>query len=192
MRIVCPACAASYDVPDALLGEGRSVRCVRCLREWQPAHPATPVVADLPPATPVVADLPIEEPPAWHDAGPPPALAFAAPDHTDFFEVPDEVRPQFGDQESAARAPAALSTPHLSVASQSSGGRRAWRDALLVPEGEPYVRRAERGDGWIGWVASLVLLAALVWAAIAYRAEVQRAWPPSTRLYTALGLYVPP
>jgi len=35
---------------------------------------------------------------------------------------------------------------------------------------------------------SLVLLAALGWAAYAWRAELMLAWPPSQRLFAALGL----
>ena len=187
MRIICPACTASYDVPDAMLGGGRSVRCLRCLREWQPASSATPVIADLPPAMPTAADLPVEERPAWHDASQPPAVAFAAPESADFFEAPDEARPRFGAPE--AEVPAALSIPRPSGASQSLADGRAWRGASLAPEEHGIGLKARRGDGWIGWVGSLVLLAVLVWAAIAYRDEVQRQWPPSARLYTALGLH---
>ncbi len=39
-----------------------------------------------------------------------------------------------------------------------------------------------------GWAASILFLAALVWAAVAWRGDVMRAWPPSERLYSALGL----
>jgi hypothetical protein len=38
------------------------------------------------------------------------------------------------------------------------------------------------------WVASLVLLIALAAAAYAWRAPIMAAWPPSERLYAALGL----
>ncbi len=38
------------------------------------------------------------------------------------------------------------------------------------------------------WVASLLLLAAMGWAGLHYRQEIMRAWPPSARLYLALGL----
>jgi len=40
----------------------------------------------------------------------------------------------------------------------------------------------------LAWAASLVLLGALVWAMIAWRTGVMHAWPPSERLYAALGL----
>jgi predicted Zn finger-like uncharacterized protein len=36
MRVICPACEATYDVPDTLLGgEKRRVRCTRCEYEWE-------------------------------------------------------------------------------------------------------------------------------------------------------------
>lgn len=40
----------------------------------------------------------------------------------------------------------------------------------------------------LAWAASLVLLGAFVWAMIAWRTGVMHAWPPSERLYAALGL----
>ena len=41
------------------------------------------------------------------------------------------------------------------------------------------------------WIASLVLLALLVDAAYIWRAQIMAAWPPSERLYAALGLAHP-
>ncbi len=37
------------------------------------------------------------------------------------------------------------------------------------------------------WALSLVVIAVAAWAAIAWRAPIMRAWPPSTRVYAALG-----
>jgi len=42
MRIVCPACTATYDVPDRLLGTGKRLRCARCAHEWAPPEMAPP------------------------------------------------------------------------------------------------------------------------------------------------------
>lgn len=39
MRIACPTCETTYEVPDALLKPGRAVRCTQCSLRW------TPVVA---------------------------------------------------------------------------------------------------------------------------------------------------
>ena len=39
-----------------------------------------------------------------------------------------------------------------------------------------------------GWAISLVLLAGLGWGSVRWRDSVMRVWPPSERLYAALGL----
>jgi predicted Zn finger-like uncharacterized protein len=66
MRIVCPACEAEYEVPEAIGGAGRKVRCARCQTVWvasavMPA-PAPPEPVPAPPAErvppPLVADPP--------------------------------------------------------------------------------------------------------------------------------------
>lgn len=47
-----------------------------------------------------------------------------------------------------------------------------------------------RRTPWVGlaWVGSLIVVAALAWGAVTWRADVMHAWPPSTRAYAALGL----
>jgi predicted Zn finger-like uncharacterized protein len=180
MRIVCPACTASYDVPDAMLGAGRSVRCVRCLREWLPAPPAAAAVSD---------PLP-EQRTSWREAGQPSPEAFAVAGDPDLGVEPDAGRPQRGASQGEASVATVASSPHQPAGPRSPNDAHAWRDVLLAPDAG--TAAAGRGDGWLGWLASLVLLAALAWAAISYRGEVQRAWPPSMRLYAALGLYAPP
>ena len=62
MRIVCPSCAARYEIADAMLAKPRTVRCSRCAREWvqDPIPPAeeAPATQDPPappePAEPIV------------------------------------------------------------------------------------------------------------------------------------------
>jgi predicted Zn finger-like uncharacterized protein len=65
MRIVCPICAATYEVRDALLAPGRTVRCARCGDEWVAVATPPPPQEDLP-----------EEPPRRRRAtpAPPPPL----------------------------------------------------------------------------------------------------------------------
>jgi len=57
---------------------------------------------------------------------------------------------------------------------------------------ERLVRPVEppRRTPWVGlaWVSSLIVVAALAWGAVTWRADVMHAWPPSTRAYAALGL----
>ena len=49
MRIECPGCDAAYEVPEAQIRPGRSVRCVRCAVQWRPGgEPVEAVVAPSP------------------------------------------------------------------------------------------------------------------------------------------------
>ena len=41
MQIVCPTCAAAYEVPMTLLKPGKAVRCARCAGEWVPSLAAS-------------------------------------------------------------------------------------------------------------------------------------------------------
>jgi predicted Zn finger-like uncharacterized protein len=67
MRIACPACSAAYEVPDALLGKGRRLRCTRCGHAWMAtppaAEPAPPATAPPAPPRPAAGPSPIEPPP---------------------------------------------------------------------------------------------------------------------------------
>jgi len=45
MRVTCPACAATYDVPDRMIGAGRRLRCAKCGHDWL-FHPEGPAVEE--------------------------------------------------------------------------------------------------------------------------------------------------
>lgn len=64
MRIVCPDCTATYDVPDRLSGSGKRLRCARCAHEWMPPElVAPPAVKLLPaPVPPEPEAVPMPEP----------------------------------------------------------------------------------------------------------------------------------
>jgi predicted Zn finger-like uncharacterized protein len=91
MRIVCPSCAATYEVADAMLVRPRTVRCSRCAREWthdsaQPVAPAAelgtaePEIAPETPALPKPAEpVPIPLPILVQQAAAEPAAALPAP-----------------------------------------------------------------------------------------------------------------
>jgi predicted Zn finger-like uncharacterized protein len=138
MRIVCPSCAAAYQVPEIKLSSGRAVRCARCAEEWAPvAQPALPPDRVFP-------RLPV-----------PPAPAYLSG--------------------RAARPEAALTESETT---------------LMPLRGQP-----ERCGGillQVGWVGSFAILATLACAAYGWRADITRVWPPSERVYAALGLTKPP
>ncbi len=101
MRIVCPACEAEYDVPEAVGGAGRKVRCARCQTVWlasaAPPAPSPPEPEREPAPAPPIA------PPAELEPPRPPAL----------FADPPRVRSDWGradrahedDDEAPADAP---------------------------------------------------------------------------------------
>lgn len=144
VRIVCPSCAAAYDVADAALAPGRAVRCARCGVEW------APVAAIEPPQAPIAAPLPAQTDTAQEPVAPP---------------VPDQPVPL---------GPAAAN--RVAKAAAAIQARiPALRDTKLLA----------------AWLASLLLLLLFAWAAYAGRAGIMAAWPPSQRLYGALGLTAP-
>jgi predicted Zn finger-like uncharacterized protein len=127
MQIVCPACAAAYEVPMTLLKPGKAVRCARCAGEWVPS-PATPDVSMDAPAQAASASVPAPE------------------------FVPEAARP--------SRRP---------------------------PTPGPLPTRPNRALR-IAWAASVVVVLLLGWVAYAERTMIMQTWPPSIRLYAALGL----
>jgi predicted Zn finger-like uncharacterized protein len=96
MRLVCPECAAAYDVPDTMFGpQPRQVRCNRCGYHWSvigapvetaattpviEARPEPPAPAMVPPApAPAPVPAPVVEPvavapPPLPPASPPPPM----------------------------------------------------------------------------------------------------------------------
>ncbi len=155
MRIVCPSCAANFDVPDSLLPAGRVVRCARCGSDWTPIAVA---------ATALAPGLPSEEQPAPPTPNPQSAEepAAAAPDGE-----PGSIQP--------ARRPAPPQRPTA-------------MERLASSPAKPRYSPAPR----LAWVASLALLAALVWSGYHWRTQIMDHWPPSARLYAAFGLQAEP
>lgn len=130
MRIVCPSCAATYDVPDERLVPGRAVRCAGCGAGWTPrlSQAAVPV------------PVPMEEEPE-------PEIPTKAADEPS----PPDSHPVF----------------------------------LPVP---PAGRRLSRAVA-AGWVATVLIVGGAAWAGVTRRDSVMQAWPPTERLYAALGLH---
>jgi len=151
MLIVCPNCAARYEVAEGVIGpSGKNVRCARCGTVWLARSaaviaPETPVPWPEPPVRPRATDL----------GGPPPS--------------PHSPRPDPGRAERPSAPPA-------EEARAAGADDRAPRPRSLA------------AAALIGWVATVVLLAVAGWGAYAYREAVIAAWPPSERLYLALGL----
>jgi predicted Zn finger-like uncharacterized protein len=61
-------------------------------------------------------------------------------------------------------------------------------DARPPPRDDETAARRRRRGAVAGWVLSVLLLLGLAVAAVAWRTQVMAAWPPSERVYGALGL----
>ncbi len=61
MRIVCPSCAAAYEVPDARVIPGQSVRCARCGTSWTPVAGPQPATEAAPSRLPTAGPVPLPQ-----------------------------------------------------------------------------------------------------------------------------------
>ena len=166
MKIVCPSCAATYEVPESVVASKRAVRCARCGGDWVPgaaeiSEPLSQAEApDQSASPPEPAPEPVQEP----TPEPLPAEEITAPE-------PVAVRPP----------------PQTAAAAQWQGVAAAIaHEAASKPPAPPRAK-----PPIAAWFVSVALLAILFAAAIAFRTPIMRAWPPSTRLYAALSLYSP-
>ena len=161
MRIECPGCEAAYEVPEAQIRPGRSVRCARCGLQWRPGGEAEQ--AGLPEPAPAAADP--------EDASEPAAAASA--------DASEDGLPDVAPPGHAPGHPLGLrraATPEPVLATAVAGTRR------------PSPELAAWGAAW---AVSLIVLAGLLLSAAHWRETVMRSWPPSIRLYTALGALPP-
>jgi predicted Zn finger-like uncharacterized protein len=138
MHIVCPNCAASYQVSASAIGAaGRSVRCVRCRSVWhqQPQAEVAPLAAVPPPLAPrgpvseaIVAafrsELGHEPPPPAADTAPPvetPAAAAsengdpAGPSLAQLIESPSDAAT---DTATEPELPAGAALPEIAIAAE--------------------------------------------------------------------------
>lgn len=216
MRIVCPGCEAAYEVPEAMLSPGRTVRCARCGRDWLPlpeqGQAAAVVEEDIPAAPPV-------EPPARELAvgelaaeAQDPVMAMAAEPggpRPEGGDAPAEESPGDGpihatgaphpdrpasaleaDPALALEEPPPRSAPQEHASALAEEWERPPREGIVVPPRPvPPVTRPEPGPSLVlAWTLSILVLLAVVAALLIWREEIAVAWPPSQWFYRALGL----
>jgi predicted Zn finger-like uncharacterized protein len=219
MHIVCPNCAATYQLSAAAIGSaGRSVRCVRCRSVWHQAPitevpPLTLTTPPVPPSEPAndatIAAFRSElsgAPPAEAAAAPIPPSALAAPAVT---ENGDPAGPSL-DQlietpaEAPADAPAEQPTPALSEIAIPTDAAAAAAEAEADAEAKSADietsaarRRTKRGSSRrrlptrsYRMPAALLALACIAAALIVWRGAVVRHAPQMASLYAAIGLPV--
>ena len=77
MDIACPNCAATYRIPEALLAQGKPLRCAACGEAWVPEMPPAPAEEPAPPVEP---EPHAPEAAPAEVAAPPPGAEPAAPE----------------------------------------------------------------------------------------------------------------
>lgn len=87
-------------------------------------------------------------------------------------------------RERIAQPPRAPANPPPLAIDRITDSSYALPEATVVPVAE----RGRRTAVWLGWLVSLVIWGLVIWAGYHYRADIMAAWPPSQRLYAALGL----
>jgi predicted Zn finger-like uncharacterized protein len=180
MRITCPNCAASYEVPERLLQGGpRPVRCARCGTTWAPAAPAAPppsssavgdpdaTVAVSSPHRPAERPAPVRAPVAEAPMTPPPAPQ-ASPSPPPATERPGAPPPL---RTPPPRPPQVIDPPLPAVGDAADGGGGRGGGLLLLA----------------AWVASIAAVLGMLVALWVFRVEVVAAWPPAARLFDVLG-----
>jgi predicted Zn finger-like uncharacterized protein len=172
MRIVCPSCQSAYDVPPAVVAARRTLRCARCNADFV-AEAEAEVGADGPVDVAVAAPEPAKpSPPPQPPAGgprPPAAFVSLAPPLEPL--VPEVIVPQL-----------------IMPQAQPDMLSRLKQVAMTPVEPEPPDMTMAVGAGWVG---SVLLLGLMAWGIISFRMPIMHAWPPSTRLYAALGYPIP-
>ena len=169
MKIVCPSCAATYEVPESAVASKRAVRCARCGADWIPGvdrpHPT--------PAPAVTATPPAPEP----EAEPAPEMEAATAPTVD----------ETADTDLAA----GVATPAPPAAPVGATPWHAVAAAIAAEAAANPAQPAKPRPPVAAWFVSVALLAILAASSVAFRVPIMKAWPASTRLYAALGLYSP-
>jgi len=208
MKIVCPTCEANYEVPESVLAAKRQVRCARCGNDWipganwqpegasaevevapapsvAPATPAQPPPPPAPPPAPPPVTTSIEPPPAVAPA--PPAAAAPAPEPPPLEQVHETV---------AAIDEPAVAPPAEPVGEELPPAAARLRQSAATAFGDPIEtvsapQPASKGTPVGAWILSILVLIAFAGAAVVFKLPIMKAWPPSERVYDAVGLNPP-
>ncbi len=174
MHLTCPQCHTEYEVPDAaLIGRARTLRCGDCGTKF--TAPALPVPAV---AEPVAAPEPLPEIPPHGDIV---QQEIAAEPEASFEPAAEEIAPVIPATEPQAVIPD--ETPEETVAPLSATRTIPAPPKFTVPS-PPAAPKPNRGLG----ISILIVVLAIAIVLAEHRA-IGHAWPPSLRLFNALGLH---
>lgn len=196
MHIVCPLCAASYEVAEAAMGRGRAVRCTNCQHVWIARAPEPAIVeagaADWGDAKPRGADAGDAAATAEASRADDANVAAAQPDFGRGENAPTPVGEPSLVDDAPSLLPDANGTdgqPNYSAGSiegdlddpEDFAARRAARRRLAAK-----AKAASRPS----WPTIILALLTVIAAILAWRAEVVRAMPQTASLFARIGLPV--
>lgn len=166
MILTCPECSARYLVdPKALLPHGRVVRCAKCKHSWRETAPDqdTPVVDSGESDGPQEAPIPRKTDPAQEE----------------------KTAETSGDNTATAETTIAEEEDEFAIRS----ARRKKRPRP-VPKGSnlPALQNHKHNDSLWGWYSLAGFIAVLICSFIFFQSTIIDFWPPSKRLYHALGM----
>ncbi len=165
MRLICPACSATYEVPEQKLAGRRTVKCARCGEGWEPEG-----LAALVPA----AAAPVDPPAVEEDAAVDGAVAAPAPAAED---TGAELAAGPGTALGVEEAPVETLAPARLVVAPAAR-------SLLAPEW-----RAPPSPALpLAWGVSVAAVVCGLAFLVIDHAAVAAAWPPMQRLYALLRL----
>ncbi|WP_417316786.1 zinc-ribbon domain-containing protein [Emcibacter sp.] len=177
MILTCPECLAKYVVdPKALMPAGRTVRCAKCRHTW---HEETP-----PAETPMLEETEgdNDEPVNIAEEGSPQEQSAAAAETPQ--EAPQDTSPDISAKPTEETAnEGAASDFELSIKQRKKRPRP-------IPKGSnlPALQNHNHGSSRWGWISLCVFVTAIVSSLLIFRETVSEFWPPSARLYHAIGL----
>lgn len=215
MRLSCPGCQTEYEVPDAaLVGRVRTLRCAHCSHQWEygplAALPAAVEIAEPAAAWPNASLKPAYEPidPPTRDSWPPlpePAAVVAPYQPVPALKPLAEAaaittaaerallnqalaEPDTAEHDNLA-APKSSEPAFLPETKTQPAGGNEERFAALVrtsrdePDAEVQPQR-RKSSGVLITILLVIGICAGIWFA---RFHIMQAWPPSTRLFTAVN-----
>ncbi|MFC7048278.1 zinc-ribbon domain-containing protein [Emcibacter nanhaiensis] len=160
MILTCPECQAKYVVdPKALLPAGRRVRCAKCRHTWHEDPPA--------------ADIPVVE-----EAEEKVSIAEETPQPEPEPEAETVSQPQVQVEEEASGADFDLSI------------RQRKKRPRPIPKGSnlPALQNHNHSSSKWGWISLCIFVTAVISSLLIFHGPVSEFWPPSAKLYEAIGL----